>query len=64
MINFILRGRDPWGLKMLYDHNKIPAIAIRANAIGIASISAKYRTKIADELTDKSAIKSKIQIRN
>ncbi len=63
VINFVLKDSEPWGLKKLKIHSKIPAIAIRTNAIGIASISDKYRTRIADELTDNNATNNKIQIR-
>ena len=60
--NLIFKGNEPWGLKRLYVHKIIPAIVIRANAIGIASISDKYLTIIAEELTDKRAMNNKIQI--
>ena len=58
-----LGGRLPWGLNILKIQSNNPAIDIRANAMGIASILGKNRIIIAEELTESSAIKSKNQIR-
>ena len=61
--NLFFNGRLPWGLYILKVQRINPAIDIRANAIGIASILGKNRIIIAEELTESSAINSKIQIR-
>ena len=61
--NLFFGGRLPWGLYILKVQRNNPAIDIRANAIGIASILGNNRIIIAEELTESSAINSKNQIR-
>ena len=61
--NLFFDGRLPWGLYILKAQRINPAIDIRANAIGIASILGKNRIIIAEELTESSAINRKNQIR-